>query len=192
MGVTSTITKREGRLKTHVAYTWSKLNGNVFNGPNNAWGDIEGRNSYLTNINLPDDHRHEIKATLQWVATNFLSVGVLYNFTSGFPYNRLFRNDDTGGFDNYRASPGINPGTNINDPGDDRALRLPDRNELGAQFRLSMLPLIGQKLDFYADVLNILAVRTPTGFTTDDGPAFGVERAWMDPFRVRLGVNFRY
>jgi hypothetical protein len=192
MGVTGTITKREGRLKTHVAYTWSKLNGNVFNGSSNAWGEKPGRDPYLTDISLPDDHRHEIKATVQWVATNFFSVGMLYNFTSGFPYNRNFRNDETGSFEDLRAGAGVNPGTNINDPADDRVLRLPDRNELGAQFRLSMLPLIGQKLDVYADVLNILAVRTPTGFTTDDGPAFGVERAWMDPFRIRLGVNFRY
>ena len=124
--------------------------------------------------------------------TRWLSSGLFYNYFSGSPYSRKFFNNETGKFEDYRAHTGVNPGTNINDPSDDRGLRLPDRNELGAQFRVSLLPLIGQKLDFYADVLNILAVRTATGYTTDDGPAFGVERAWLDPFRIRLGVNFRY
>ena len=44
-----------------------------------------------------------------------------YSFASGFPYNRLFRNDVTNSYENYRALRGINPGTNLNDPNDDRA-----------------------------------------------------------------------
>jgi hypothetical protein len=191
VGVTGTVTKREGRVKSHLAYTWSKLDGNVFNGMNNQWGDIPGRNVYLSGA-LPDDHRHEIKASLQWVATNFLSVGSLYTYTSGFPYNRLYRNDETTSFENYRARVGHSAGTNVNDPGDDRPLRLPDRHDLGVQVRLNMLPLIGHRLDFYADVLNILALRTPTQYGTNDGVDLGVERAWAAPFRVRLGVNYRY
>ena len=66
-------------------------------------------------------------------------------------------------YENYRARRGVNPGNNVNDPSDDRELRLPDRQELNLQARLSLLPLIGQQLDFYVDALNILDLRTPTG-----------------------------
>jgi hypothetical protein len=192
VGVTTAITKREGRVKTHLAYTWSRLDGNVFNGSSNQFGDIPGRDVYLRNISLPDDHRHEVKATLQWVATNFLSVGMLYSYSSGFPYSRYYRNEVTSSFEDLRGSPGSNPGANINDPGDDRMLRMPDRSELGAQVRLSLLPLIGHRMEFYADFLNVLGLRTPTSFSTNDGQDFGVERGWMEPFRIRLGVNYRY
>jgi hypothetical protein len=191
MGVTAALIKREGRLKTNLAYTWSQLQGNVFNGMNNQWGDIPGRDVYLSGF-LPDDHRHEVKANLQLVATNWLSFGVRYSFLSGFPYNRLFRNDETGSYENYRAQVGVNPGSNINDPGDDRPLRLPDRQELNTQVRVSLLPLIGQRLDFYVDMLNVLGLRTVTSVSQNDGQDFGVERGWLEPFRMRLGINFRY
>ena len=41
-------------------------------------------------------------------------------------------------------------------------------------------------------MLNVLALRTATGVGTNDGQDFGVVRSWMDPFRVRLGMNFKY
>ena len=43
---------------------------------------------------------------------------------------------------NYRAAAGVNPGSNINDPSDDRGLRYPDRSDLGAQFRLILPRLV--------------------------------------------------
>ncbi len=39
---------------------------------------------------------------------------------------------------------GVNPGGNINDPGDDRPQRLPDRQDLNAQVRFNLKPLTGQ------------------------------------------------
>ena len=59
-------------------------------------------------------------------STRWVSAGLRYRYYSGRPYNRLYRNDVTGAFDLYRARVGENPGTNINDPDDDRSLRLPD------------------------------------------------------------------
>ncbi len=61
------------------------------------------------------------------------------------------------------------PGANINDPADDRQLRLPDQMEVNVQARMNMMPLIGQQLDFYVDVLNALALRTVTALGTSDG-----------------------
>jgi len=38
----------------------------------------------------------------------------------------------------------------------------------------------------------VLGLRTVTGVGTNDGQDFNVERSWMDPFRIRLGLNYRY
>jgi hypothetical protein len=194
-GITFGVSKREGRFKANVHYTWSQLEGTVASaGSNysiNPWGDIPARDVFLLGY-LPDDHRHAIKAALTYQATRWLSFGSRTSYTSGFPYDRLFRNAETNTFDVYRATRGINPGNNLNDAGDDRELRLPDRMEVNVQTRFNLLPLIGRRLDLYVDVLNLLALRTATGYATNDGQDFGVARTWMAPFRIRLGMNFRY
>jgi hypothetical protein len=190
-GVTAALNKRQGLVRTYVSYTLAQLYGTVFDGSDNPWGDIPGRDVYLDGP-LSDDHRHEIKASATIAATRWLSMGIRYNFTSGFPYNRLFRNEATNGYDNYRARRGVNPGTNLNDPNDDRELRMPERQDLNLQVRVGLLPLIGQKLDFYVDALNILNLRTPTGYGANDGVNFGQETAWMAPFRMRLGLDYKF
>jgi hypothetical protein len=58
--------------------------------------------------------------------------------------------------------------------------------------RLALLPLTGHQLDLYVDALNILNLRTPTDYGENDGQNFGVETDWMDPFRIRLGMNYRF
>ena len=158
----------------------------MFNGANNPYGDIPGRDVFLEGP-LPDDRRHDIKASATWAATRWLSMGMRYNYASGFPYNRLYRNEVTGNYENYRALRGINPGTNINDPNDDRDLRYPDTQELNVQVRFAWLPLTGHQLDFYVDALNILNLRTATAYGQNEGQNFGVETGWMAPFRMRLG-----
>jgi hypothetical protein len=117
---------------------------------------------------------------------------VRYDYVSGRPYDRLYRNDVTGGFEDYRAARGMSPGGSINDPGDDRPTRLPDVQSLNVSLRINWLPLIGQRLETYADVLNVLALRTTTGVSENDGPAWGSPTSRTGPMAVRLGVNFRY
>jgi hypothetical protein len=190
-GVTFGITKREGRLKSRATYTWSRLRGTVFNSSNNPWGDIPGRDIYLDGM-LPDDHPHEIKIILSYQATPWLSFGTRTTYMSGMPYERLFRNDETAAFDQYRARRGTNPGANINDPADDRELRLPDQLEANFQARFNLMPLLGQRLDLYADVLNVLALRTATAVGQNEGQDFAVERSWLDPFRVRIGLDYKF
>jgi hypothetical protein len=191
-GVTFAINKREGRLKTMASYTWSTLTGNVFDNLNNPWGDIPGRDVYLRGGPLADDHRHEVRATFQWEVSKLLTLGGRYEFSSGTPVQRLFWNDETASFDLYRARVGQNAGSNLNDPGDDRPLRLPDRQELNLEVRANLAPLLGQQLEVAVDLLNVLAQRTATAVGQNDGQDVGVERAWMDPFRIRLRVNYRY
>lgn len=190
-GVTVGLNKREGRLKANASYTWSELYGRVHGNQSNAWGDIPGRNVFMTGY-LPDDHRHEIKLSLAYQATPWLMFGSRTTFMSGFPFDRLYRNDVTTNYENYNARRGFDPGIDRNDPADDRELRLPDQMDVNIQARVNLLPLIGQRLDFYVDVLNALAIRTVTNLGTNDGQDFGLPRTWMDPFRVRLGVNYKF
>jgi hypothetical protein len=141
---------------------------------------------------LEDDHRHEVKISSTYQITPYLSTGLRYRYNSGTPYQRLFRNDVTGNWSLYRATVGQSPGANINDPADDRSLRKPDIQDFNVQVRLNMKPLTGQQLDFYVDILNAMALRTPTSFGQEDGRDFGVIRDRMDPFRIRLGLNYKY
>jgi hypothetical protein len=190
-GATLGFNKREGRGRLYLSYTISQLRGTVFNGASNAWGDIPGRDVYLDGP-LPDDRLHDFKASGTYSVTNWLSMGVRYTFASGFPYDRLFRNDVTNQYENRRSLRGTNPGANLNDPADDRSLRLPEVQELNVQARLNLAPLIGHKLSLYADALNIMNLRTVTGYGANDGANFGVENSFLAPFRVRFGLDYKY
>jgi hypothetical protein len=190
-GATLGLIKREGRVKVKASYTLSKLDGSVLDGINNPLGDIAPRDVFLYG-DLADDHRHEIKTSATYQLSRWVSTGLRYRYYSGRPYNRLFRNEVTGNYDLYRARVGINPGNNINDPGDDRALRYPDLQDVNVQLRVNLLPLTGQKLDLYVDVLNVLALRTTLLVGQEDGRDFDVVRTRLEPLRIRLGVNYRY
>jgi hypothetical protein len=42
------------------------------------------------------------------------------------------------------------------------------------------------------DVLNVLGLRTTTEVAEEDGRDFGIMRNRLEPFRVRLGMNYKY
>jgi hypothetical protein len=192
LGNTISVHKREGALKVNVGYTMSFLKGNILEGMGNAYGDIPARDLFLDGY-LVDDSRHNIRMTSTYTWTKWLSTGVLYDYRSGRPYQRYYRNATTGGFEDLRARVGINPGTNINDPSDDRELRLPDIQELGVQFRANWLPLTGLGIETYVDVMNILALRTHTNVVQVDGPTWGTPTGdRLKPFRLRLGARFKW
>ncbi len=190
-GHTTSLNKREGKFRGRVAYTWSYLRGTVSDVSNNLYGDIAPRDVYI-NGPVQQDHRHEVKALMQYVATPWLTLGATDTYISGTPYNRTFRNTETGGYDDYRARLGQNPGTNLNDPSDDRELRYPDIMDLAIQVRVNLRPLIGQRLEFFADILNALALRTTTSVNEQDGPLFGQMTGRFAPFRVRVGGVIKF
>jgi hypothetical protein len=189
-GITVGLGKREGRFRSHASYTLARLTGTQQD-LNNLHGDIPARDVFLDGY-LPDDHRHEVKWTAAWQALSWLSFGLRYKYLSGQPYSRLYLNRVTNSWDIYRAEAGRNPGASLNDPGDDRELRLPDRQDVNLQARLNLAPLVGHRVDLYVDVLNAIALRTPTAVGQEDMRNFGTETAWMEPLRIRLGVNYRY
>jgi hypothetical protein len=193
MGITGVIRKRAGAFKIQMGYTWSKLEGNVDNsaGDNNPYGDIAGRDVYLWGY-LHDDRRHDIRGAASYQVNSWLSLGTTYSYSSGSPYSRLYRNQTTAKYEDYRARVGINPGANPNDPGDDRELRLPDVQRLNIKVQVNWRPLLGFNLESYVDFLNILNLRTVTAVTTDDGQNFNAPRTLMTPMLVRLGARYRY
>jgi hypothetical protein len=186
MGATLSVKKREGRFRVQGSYTLAKLEGAA-----GDYGNNPGQDVYLWGY-LGDDHRHEVKALSTYRLTNWLTTGIRYSYRSGTPYNRIYRNPFTGDETDYRARLGINPGNNVNDPGDDRDLRLPDLMSFNLQTRVNLLPLIGQRLEFFVDVLNLLATRTITAVEETEGPAFGRGTGRQGPFRIRLGMNYKY
>src|SRR5205814_7192826 len=107
--------RRTGRMKIQAGYTWSRLEGNVdsANLDNNPYGDIPGRDVYLYGY-LKDDRRHDFRGSATWQATNWLSLGTTFSFSSGSPYTKVYRNQTTGKFEDLRAATGYNPGSNIN------------------------------------------------------------------------------
>jgi hypothetical protein len=191
LGTTVSVHKREGAFKVNVGYTLSYLQGTVMDGLANFYGDIPARDLFLDGY-LPDDSRHNIRATTTYQWTPWLSTGFLYDYRSGRPYHRRYRNPVTGGFEDFRAPVGINPGNNINDPNDDRELRLPDIQQLSVQIRANWKPLLGINLETYADILNALALRTTTAVIEQDGPTWGSPIDRMPPFRMRLGARFKW
>ena len=191
-GVTAIVRKREGRLKGQLGYTWSRLDGNVDNGgENNLYGDIPGRDIYLWGA-LQDDHRHDIRGALTYAVLPWLSLGSTYSYSSGSPYTRFYRNPTSGRFEDLHARVGVDPGTNINDPADDRALRLPDVQRLNLKVSSNLRPLIGHNAEVFVDLLNVLNLRTPTAVVVENGPNFGAPRTLMNRTLMRLGARYRY
>jgi hypothetical protein len=191
VGLTGSVTRREGNLRLRGSYTWSRLDGTVLEGFNNRFGDIGPRDLFLDGP-LADDHRHEAKFVASYQLTRWLGTSLRASYYSGLPYNRLYYNQLTGQFENYRARVGTNPGANVNDPADDRSLRLPDLTSFNAQVSVNFQPLIGVRLESFVDVMNVLALRTATVVAENDGQDFGVIRNREQPFRFRLGLRYRY
>jgi hypothetical protein len=193
VGVTGSMTRREGRLKLQASYTWSKLDGTVLDGFNNLYGDIGPRDIFLEGP-LGDDHRHEVKLNFSYRFTPWLSTSWRTSYWSGTPYSRNFRNDSTAKFDDRKARVGTNPGVDINNPDDDREARLPDIMNVNAQLAFNFLPLIGQNLEVFADALNVLGLRTTNTVEENDGPSYGTTTQGGRELglRVRFGMRYRY
>jgi hypothetical protein len=191
-GVTLVARKREGRLRVNMGYTWSKLDGNVDNGGDtNLLGDIAPRDIYLWGY-LQDDHRHDIRGSLVYSVTNWLSFGSTASFTSGAPYSRFFRNGVVGTNQDLRARIGCEPGNDLNSPYDDRCPRLPDLMRVNLRLSANLKPLTGHNAELSLDALNILNMRTTTGVITDNGSSFGQPRTTQNPTLLRLGARYRY
>jgi hypothetical protein len=188
--VTVAARKREGLLKMMLSYTWTKDVGTEDSDYATFFLDNPGQTHFYYGP-LPNDHRHDIRALASYQATPWLSVGVIYNFLSGGPYNRYFYDPSYQAFIDYRAQRGNDPRGNLN-PDDDAPLRLPDLSVLDVQARLSLLKWVHQPLDIFCDVQNIMGLRTTTDVLEQDGPFWGRPIGRLPPTRARLGLEWKY
>ena len=60
------------------------------------------------------------------------------------------------------------------------------------QVRMQLLPFIGHDVSFFVQVLNVLALRTPLTFNNNDGATYGTVLTRMDPFRIRVGIDYAW
>jgi hypothetical protein len=189
-GVTALLRKREGRMKAVLAYTLSSYEG---------VDDASFASSYLDNPSqasyfygpLSVDNRHDVRALVTYQMTPWLSTSATYQFHSGGPYNRYFFDPVYGSYSRFQAQRGYDARGNTN-PDDDLQLRLPDISELALQVRANFERILKVKLDAWADVLNVLALRTTTAYFENDGPNFGRTANRLPPMRVRVGLRYRY
>jgi hypothetical protein len=159
LGATLALSKRTGALRATAAYTRFQLLGDratlpggaVPAAPANAWGDVPGRRAPWL---ATEDAHDAVRVQATWDIFGYASLGVIYGYDSGTRFQQTYRNDVTGSFDRYRTPTAVNPGTNLNDPSDDRTMRLPSIERLNAELRVHFKPLIRVDVDLFADVIN--------------------------------------
>jgi hypothetical protein len=179
--------KREGRLKSELSYTWTYFMGTGNSSINGPFLDNPGQTQFYYG---PLDRRHDMRALVSYDMTNYLSFGVIYQFLSGAPYSHYYYDSQYGTFNALKTKRGYDTRNTLS-LDDDVPLRLPDISALNLQVRLSMLPFIKQRLEFYFDLFNVLGLRTTTAVIQTDR-FFGRSIDRLDPTHVRLGVQYRF
>jgi hypothetical protein len=175
LDLTVGVRKETGALRLLTAYTYSHHQPQV----------IASINDYA--FGSPDDDRpHAFRALVSYALGNHASLGFIYRYDSGAPFSRFYRNN-AGANENYRAGIGVNPGTNLNDPTDDRPTRLPPVKRVNLQLRLRTKGLVGLDFHLHVDVMNVLA----------DGMPAGADELEFYPRRrpgrwARVGLEYRY
>lgn len=190
MGLSTSLLKREGLLKMNASYTLAKDEGVANDDYITSFLDNPGQAPYFYGP-LPSDIRHVLRVLAQYQVLPWLSVGGVYEFQSGPPYNRYSLDPVYGGFSRFTAKRGYDSRGNLN-PDDDVALRLPDLMNLDFQARASLRSLVGHNIDVFFDVLNLLATRTPLAVAQSDNQFFGQTIFRNPPMRARLGLRYRF
>jgi hypothetical protein len=177
LDATVAVKKAAGAFRLLAAYTYSPDGGT-----SQLQSSAPGRYFFSTGAERP----HSLRAMLSY-DLNDAALGLIYTLDSGAPLTRLFRNSVNSDNPNVRAPVGTNPGSNLNDPADDRPTRLPVVKRTNLQGRLRGRRLIGLDLDLYVDIINLFDRRQ---FAIDPatlsviGPG---EKRW-----TRLGLEYHY
>jgi hypothetical protein len=188
--ITTQARKREGRMKMELSYTWTHYEGTDDSSINSLFLDNPGQKEFFYGP-LATDRRHDLRGQLTYEMTNWFSIGVIYGFRSGGPYNRYFYDPSFGGFSAFRTKRGYDTrGTLSLD--DDTPLRLPDVSSLAVQLRATLLPFIKQHVEVFVDIRNLLALRTTTSVIEQDGPFWGRPASRLLPMYMRLGLQYRF
>jgi hypothetical protein len=126
----------------------------------------------------PDERRHALRLVASYTVLDTVGVGVVYTRESGRQRTSGYVPANDPIYTSYEGQRGVNPGADLNDPGDNRVDREPSIQRLNLQVRLRLGQWLPFGADVYADVLNALDAKdTPVDFGGH----------W-----TRLGVEARY
>lgn len=190
VGFTAGMLKREGLLRMNASYTWSRYEGTADSSFATLFLDNPGQTPYFYGP-LDADIRHVARFLASYQVLPWLSMGGVYEFQSGPPYNRYVFDPVFGGFSRFATRRGFDSRGTLN-PDDDVALRLPDFTSIDFQARANLRTLIGQNIDVFFDVLNVLALRTTLAVVEADTPLWGQVIFRNPPLRARLGLRYRF
>lgn len=189
-GVTVAARKREGKLRMLLSYTWSRYTGTEDSGYISFYLDNPGQNQYYDGA-LYGDHRHDLRAQASYQLTSYLTLGIIYDFLSGGPYNRYYYDPSYQNFSAFRTKRGYDTRGTLNID-DDVELRMPDISSLDVHMRLALKQWIKQPIDVFVDVLNIMALRTVDAVFEQDGVNFGRPLSRLSPTTARIGLQYRF
>jgi hypothetical protein len=186
--VTTSLRKREGRLKALANYTWADYRGANDSSIASVYLDNPGDNKYYHGP-LAGDVRHDLRLQASYSMLTWLTFGLNYSFASGAPYNRYAFDPVYERWSRLQAQRGSDSRGNIN-PDDDQPLRLPDISSFDLKVQASLGPLIKQRIDIWVDAFNLLALRTPTSVIQQDTEFWGRPVSWLPPLRIQLGARY--
>ncbi|MDX2023306.1 MAG: carboxypeptidase regulatory-like domain-containing protein [Deltaproteobacteria bacterium] len=190
VGVSLGMLKREGLLKMLASYTWSRDEGVANEDYITNFLDNPGQKAFYYGP-LPSDIRHVARLLASYQVLPWLSVGGVYEFQSGPPYNRFSVDPVYGSLSRFTAKRGYDSRGNLN-PDDDIPLRLPNLMTIDFQARASLRSLVGQNIDVFFDMLNLMGLRTPLLVSQNDNQFFGQTVLRNPPLRARLGLRYRF
>jgi len=178
------------------SYTWARSEGTVNEGFATVYLD-NPTNSVFWDGFLPDDRRHTIKVLTSYQVTPSWNLGVTFEYGTGTPYSKFFFNDLYNDWRDLRSPRGTDPGRDENDPDDDVEARLPDLTEINVKAVYNLKRLTGHNLEAIAEIFNLLNTSTVTEVEQrdlgEDAPVqYGDAIDRQDPFRLRVGLRYRY
>lgn len=163
-------------------YTWSRLEGNIGNGPD----DISGRTGVYNDPNerlnsrgfLADDVRHALNLAITYTAPGGVHMSSIVRYDSGRPLDRLLLNPDAGRYSIRADARGT-------------VYREQSTTTIDVRAEKSIRILENQSFTFIFDVFNLTDDDTPVLYDTRD-LYFPMPLAARDPRRFQWGVKYRY
>ena len=182
-----------------VAYTLSWLDGTVDDQVSILRDDPPRDFRYRGY--LPDDHRHQLKATGSYSIAGF-TIGANFAYLTGAPATRLYL--QPAGYDyGYYGWRGVDPNADPNDIRKWTELRSPDILNIDLRVQYDAFALLHQHLSAIVDIFNSLDLSTPVGGSNQFGfenrynlnPAtttFGTVSNRQLPLRVQFALRYQY
>ncbi|MBI5497265.1 MAG: TonB-dependent receptor [Deltaproteobacteria bacterium] len=177
------------RFEGFINYAFG-VNRGTTNAPFSVAFDREKQFPYLFGF-LEFDRRHILRIAGYYHLPLGFTVGGMFSYLSGAPYNKLYLNNFYGDYTDMRAPRGYDP----DHPG--RELRMPDQFLSQARFQWDAEELTGLKLSLITDVDNVLNLRTVTSYEQRNLPAgsptqYGQVLGRSAPTSFTFGMRFQY